>query len=92
MVQKTHIFDANIQKWLLLQYKWSSKIKSEEYTKFLGDKKDLITIIFRQCDAATKNETALRATYLADLQTVLLVEFFNWLRTDFFDSDDGGLS
>ena len=31
---------------LLSQYKRSSKIKSEEYAKFVADKKALITIVF----------------------------------------------
>ena len=46
VLQKTHVFDANLQKRLLLQYKRNSKIKYEEYAKFLADKKALITIIF----------------------------------------------
>ena len=80
---KTHVFDANLQKHLPLQYKRSSKIKSEEYTKFLADKKALITIIFRQYDEATKTKIAFRETYAADRQARLLVKFLNQLRTVF---------
>ena len=45
-MEKTHVFDTNLQKELLLEYKRNSKIKSQEYSKFLVDKKTLITIIF----------------------------------------------
>ena len=46
MARQTHVFDTNLQKELLLEFKWDFKIDSEEYSKFLANKKDLITIIF----------------------------------------------
>ena len=63
-----YIFDAILQKELLSEYKRNSNNKSQEYTKFLEDKKTLIMILFGQCDEATKTEIALRETYAADLQ------------------------
>ena len=56
MMEQTHVFDANLQKELLLEYKRNSKNKSQEYAKFLTDKKALITTIFGQCDEATKTK------------------------------------
>ena len=67
-------------------------MKSEEYAKFVTNKKALITIICGQCDEATKTKIALGTTYAADRQAGLLVEFLNRLRTVRFGSDDGGLS
>ena len=92
VLQKIHVFDANLQKRLLSQYKQNSKIKSEEYAKFLVDKKALIMIIFGQCDEATKTEIALKATYAADRQAGSLIAFLERLCTVCSGSDDGGLS
>ena len=66
MMKQTHIFDANLQKELLMEYKRNSKNKSQEYAKFLVDKKALITILFGQYDEATKNKITLGATYAVD--------------------------
>ena len=46
VVEQTHVFDTNLQKQLLSEYKQKSKIKSEEYAKILAKKNALITIIF----------------------------------------------
>ena len=54
MTQQTHVFNANLQKELLSEFKRNSKIKSQEFSKFIANKKALITIIFRQCDKARK--------------------------------------
>ena len=77
MMAKTHVFDANLQKELLWEYERKSKNKSQEYAKFLADKKALTTIIYKQCDEATKTEIALRATYAADRQAGRLIAFLN---------------
>ena len=77
MMERTHFFDANIQKELPSEYKQDSKNKSQEYAKFLADKKALTTIIYKQCDEATKTEIALRATYAADRQAGRLIAFLN---------------
>ena len=59
MMEQTRIFDANLQKELLSEYECDSKNKSQEYAKFLADKKALITILFGQCDEATKTKMLL---------------------------------
>ena len=46
LLNQTHVFDTTLQKELLSEYKRNSKIKSQEYSKFLANKKTLITIIF----------------------------------------------
>lgn len=52
----TQVLDANLPEEQLLEYKRNSKNKSQEYAKFLTDKKALITTIFGQCDEATKTK------------------------------------
>ena len=76
MIERTQVFDANLQKELLSEYERDSKNKSQEYAKFLADKKALITILSRQCDEATKTEIALGATYAVDLQEGRLSVFY----------------
>ena len=39
-----HVFDANLQKELLLEFEQNSQIKSQEFSKFVADKKALITL------------------------------------------------
>ena len=46
MIEQTHVFDANRQKKLLSEHERNSKNKSQEYVKFLANKKALTTIIF----------------------------------------------
>ena len=46
LVEQTIVKNANLQKQLLSEYKRNSKNKSQEYSKFLRDKKSLITILF----------------------------------------------
>ena len=75
MMEQTHVTDANLQKELLSEYEYSCKNKCQEYSKFLVDKKSLITILFRQCDEATQTEIALRATYIADYNAGRLLAF-----------------
>ena len=81
MMEQTYIFDANLQKELLLEYKQDSKNKSQEYTKFLVDKKALTTIFFGQCDEATKTKIALGATFAADRDAKRLSAFIEQMRT-----------
>ena len=66
LLQQTHVFDTNFQKELLSEYKQNFKNKDQEYAKFLADKKALITIIFEQCDEATKTKIDVGSTYAAD--------------------------
>ena len=68
MIEQIHVFDTNLQKELLSKYEGNSKNKSQEYTKFLANKKTLIRIIFGQYNKVTKTETALGAIYAANCQ------------------------
>ena len=77
---------------LLSEYKHNSKKKSQEYAKFLGDKKSLIAILFGQCDEATQTKIALRASYTADRDARRFLDFIKWMRTVCFGGDDSGLS
>ena len=66
MVEKTHVFNSNLQKQLLSEYYHKSKIKSQEWAKLTVDKKALMTIICGQCNDATVTKLALGSTYAAD--------------------------
>ena len=50
-----------------------------------------MTIIYRQCNEATKTEIALRATYDVDCQDGILIKFLKQVRTVCFGSDNGEL-
>ena len=65
-VERTIITNENLQKQVLSEYERNSKNKSQEYSKFLRDKKSLITILFGQCDEATQTEIALGDNYTHD--------------------------
>ena len=54
MMEQTQVKDANLQKELLSEYKRNFKNESQEYAKFLVDKKYLIRILFGQCDKVTQ--------------------------------------
>ena len=90
-LEQTHVFDTNLVKELLSEYQQDSKIKSQEFSKFVADKKALIIIIFGQCDEATKTRLALWAIYAVDRQAGRLFEFLKRLHTVCFGDDDGGL-
>ena len=79
-MEKIIITNANLQKQLLLEYKRNSKNKSQEYSKFLGDKKSLITILFGQCDEATETEITLGDNYTEDRDEGRLLAFIGQLR------------
>ena len=66
MAEKTHVFDANMQKWLLLQYNLDSKIESQEWTKHITNKKVVMTIICGQCNDITLTKLALGFSYAID--------------------------
>ena len=84
MMEQTHVFDANLQKELLSEYKRNTKNKSQEYAKFLAEKKALIPILFGQYNEVTKTKIALGATYAADCQAGRLSTFIEQMCTDFF--------
>ena len=77
-----------------MKYVQNSKNKSQEYAKFLTltDKEALTTILFGQCDAATKTKIALGATYAADHNARRLSAFMDQMCTVCFGSDYGGPS
>ena len=89
--EQTHVFDANLQKQLLSEYKRKSKNKSLEYWKFLTNKKALITIIL---DSAMKQPKPKVLSKKPTQWTVKqnLINFINRLQTLCFGGDDGGLS
>ena len=46
MQQKSHVFDPNLQKRLLLEYNLKCKLKLQEWSKLNSNKKSLLTIIY----------------------------------------------
>ena len=62
LVQKTHVFNANLQKQLMSDFNQKSKVKSQEQSKFIAGKKALMTIIYGQYGKATMTKIALRRT------------------------------
>ena len=87
-MEQTQLTDANIQKELLWEYKQNSKNKSQEYTKFLADKKSLIKTLFGQCDKSIQTKITLRANYTEDRDAWRLLAYIEGMRTVRFDSDD----
>ena len=77
---------------LLSDYKRNSKLKSQEYSKFLQDKKSLITILYGQCDETTQIEIALGDNYTNDQNGGRLLVFVDRMRAICLGGDDGGLS
>ena len=51
---RTNVFNPNLQKELLLDHNMKCKLKLQEWYKLLADKRSLMTIIYRQCDNATR--------------------------------------
>ena len=91
MQQKSHIFDPNFQKQLLLDYDQKSKLKLQEWSKLTADKKSLMTTIFRQCDNATRTEIALGANYKTNCEDGELINFLTRLQTVCYGSNNKGL-
>ena len=86
------MFNANLQKQLLSDFEKKSKIKSQEYSKFISDKMALMTIIYGQCTKATKTKINLGTAYKTDSQDGNLIKFLKQVRTVCFGSNDKGLS
>ena len=91
-MEQTHVTDANLQKDLLSKYERNFKNKSQEYAKFLTDKKSLITILYGQYDEATQTRIALGDTYTEDCDEGRLLGFIEQMRSICFGGDSGGLS
>ena len=68
------------------------KLKLQEWSKFIADKKFLMTIIYGQCDDATRTEIALGDNYKILRAKAELIRFLAILQTVCYGSDDGGLS
>ena len=92
MVVKTHVFNANPQKQLLLEYNLKSKTKSQEWAKLTTNKKALTTIICGQCNDETMTKLALRTNYIANCNARNLINFLQRLNVICYESDDSGLS
>ena len=92
VMEQTIVTGANLQKQLLSEYKRNSKNKSQEYTKFLADKKSSITILVGQCDTATKTKISSGANYTEDHNAGRLLAFIERMRSICFGGDSGGLS
>ena len=92
MQEKSHVIDPNLQKQLLSDYKQKLNLKLQEWSKLTANKKSLMTIIFGQCDDATRTEIALGANYKTDHEDGELINFLTRLQTVFYGSDDRGLS
>ena len=91
-MEQIQVTDVYLQKELLSEYERNSKNKSQEYTKFLADKKSLIIILFGQCDEATQTKITLGVNYKEDRNVGRLLAFIERMRTVCFGGDDGGLS
>ena len=92
MVEKTYIFDANLQKQLLSEYDQKSKIKSQKWAKLIADKKSLTTIIYGQCYDATRTNIVPGGTYEADLEAGNTINVLKQLCTVCYGSVNGALS
>ena len=91
MVEKTHIFNANIEKQLLLEYNQKSKTKSQEWSNLAANKTSLMTVIYGQCNNVARTKITLQETYEADCQAANIINFLKRLCTVCYKSDDGGL-
>ena len=92
IVAKTHVFNTNLQKKLLLEYDLQSKIKSQEYAKLTTDKKALITIICGQYNGTTMTKLALGTKYAANCDAGNLINFLQRSKVICYESNDGSLS
>ena len=63
MQQKSKVFNPNLQKRILSEYDLKCKLKLQEWSKLTSDKKSLMTIIYGQCNSATRTEITLVTNY-----------------------------
>ena len=59
--ERTNVHNPDLQKKLLLEHDLKSKIQMREWYKLTADKKALMTIIYGQCDDATRTEISIGA-------------------------------
>ena len=67
--------------YYVLDFDQKSKIKPQEYSKFVANKKALMTIISGQWGKATETKIALGENYNVDCQTGNLIEFLKRVHT-----------
>ena len=65
------------------------KLKLQEWSKLTADKKSLMTIIYRQCNDATRTEIALGNDYKILRANAELIRFLAIVQTVCYGSDDG---
>ena len=75
MQKRTNIHDPNLQRELLSEHNLKSKIQLQEWYKLTADKKALMTIIYGQCDDATKTEISIGACYKDIRDNAELINF-----------------
>ena len=75
-----------------MKYDLKCQLKLQEWSKLTFDKKSLMTIIYRQCDNATRTEIALGTNYETIRANAELNNFLAILKTVCYGSDNGGLS
>ena len=82
MQQKSHIFDPNLWKRLLLEYILKCKLKLQKWSKLNSGKKSLMTMIYEQCiDARARTEIYLGTNYETVCADGELINFLTILRT-----------
>ena len=81
MMDKFLVFNPNLQKKLLAEYDQKSKLKSQEWSKLKSDKKSELTILFGQCNNATRTKIALDPNYKTDCKDGNLISFLSRVRT-----------
>ena len=74
-MDQTVVTNTSLQKQLLSEYERNYKNKSQEYSKFVKDKKSLCTILYEQCDEATQTEIAFGDIYTEDRDEERLLAF-----------------
>ena len=68
------------------------KLKLQEWYKLLANKRSLMTIIYGQCDDATRTEIALGDCYEIICTDAELISFLTLVQKDWYGSKDRGLS
>ena len=68
------------------------KLKLQEWSKLIADKKSLMTIIYGQCDDVTRTKIALANDYKIIRCDAELIAFLAIVQTVCYGSNDGGLS
>ena len=75
-----------------MEYDLKWKLKLQEWSKLNVDKKSLMTIIYGQCDNATRTKIALCTNYKTVCANGELINFLAILRKFCYGIDDGSLS